>query len=331
MPFVGDRGGEVVVPEEVSDDARLTCLDCGDELRVRQTHERGGTFIARHFWHVEGSDGCSGGESETHRRLKSIVLSKLKHTFPCRGAGIEKKIGRNIADVYAVFEGQVEKFGEGVVVEVQYRNVGKDVVSVSRNYLEEGFSVCWIEDAEINGKDVDLSNPEWFYVERREAYEHHEFLQMRYEIDDKTGKPIPPLYCPDCYGKIKLKDVDQENPRGSGKLYGCPQCAEIFMNSHYGLVIPRDHYGDRVIEGDFYEIDTPPESTNSPELTCPDCLSDVQLQEAHGTSHAYKNGTVYECPLCSGYFLGSGNIGGDQSSVERVVHDGNLNHESNYF
>jgi ssDNA-binding Zn-finger/Zn-ribbon topoisomerase 1 len=331
MPFIADQGGEVVVPEEVPDDAHLTCLDCGDELRVRQTHERDGTFVARHFWHVGGDDGCLGGESETHRRLKSIVLSKLKHTFRYTEAGIEKKIGRNIADVYAVFDNQIGRFGEGVVVEVQYRNEGKDVVSVTRNYLEEGFSTCWIEDTEIDGKDVDLSDPKWFYVERREDYEHNEFLQMRYELDPETGKPIPPLYCPDCYGKIKLKKIDKENPRGSGKLYGCSQCAEIFVNSYYGPVIPRDYYGDRVIEEDFYKIEGPPKSASSPELTCPDCLANAQLQEAHGISHAYKNGAVYECPLCGGYFLESGDIWSDQSSVERVVHNGNLNHESDRF
>lgn len=332
MPFVAERSGEAVVPEEVSDGARLTCPDCNAELCVRPTHLRNGSFVARHFMHVSGGENCSGGESETHRRLKSIILSKLKYVFEYAEAGLEKKIGRNIADVYAIFEKPIKKFGKGVAVEVQYRNDGKDVVSVTRNYLEEGYSVCWIEEADIDGKDVDLSSPEWFYVHELEYYEQNTFLQMRYEMDTETGYPKPPLYCPDCYGPVKLKEIEQEDPvRGiGGDIYGCPRCSDIFENSYVGPVTPIDYYGNHTLAEYSYDGDQSLETISSDVLSCPSCLGDVRLHEAQGVSHAYEGGPVYQCPRCESYFLESEDSWRSEK-VEQVTHEGNLTHEPDWF
>lgn len=329
MPFVADYDGDIVVPEEVSDDSHLICIDCGDELRVRRRHDRDGAFVARHFWHVNGGKGCYGGESEKHRRLKSIVLSKLKHFFEPAEAGLEKKIGRKIADVYVIFGDDLERFGKGVVCEVQHRNEGKDVVSVTRNYLQEGFSVCWIEDAEINGKDVDLSTPEWFYPHELDKYEENEFLDMKYGFDPETGYPKPPLYCPQCSGDVELEEMDRKKPRGYGTFYGCPQCYEGFINSYYGPVVPEDHNGNRVLEENPNMPESSIGSTGDDRLTCLNCVGGVELVEAEGWSHAYETGQVFECPLCGAYFLEDDGRHGE--AVKRVSHDGNLTRDSPPF
>lgn len=176
MPFVADVDGAVVVPEEVNDDGHATCRYCSGELRIRRSHERDGAFVARHFYHVNGDSDCTdGGESDIHRRLKSIVLSKVKHVYPYKEAGLEKKIGENVADVYTVLEEPSEKFGNGVVFEIQHKNDDKDVESVTANYLQEGFSVCWIETGAVEGMDVDLLEQNWYYYSRVAYYLHLNF------------------------------------------------------------------------------------------------------------------------------------------------------------
>lgn len=237
MPFVAENEGNTVVPEEVPDDACVNCLKCGDELRVRKTHERNGTFVARHFWHVNGGAGCSGGESETHRRLKSIVLSKLKHVFPYKEAGLERKIGRNIADVYAIFEEPMERFGDGVVVEIQHRNKGKDIEAVTRNYLNAGFSVCWIEEATIDGKDIDLSEPDWVYYSEQsenESAESPKYPEPEEEIPDT-------IHCPDCPGPGRddppvMRPLKEVHEPAHMILHQCPICeVEIWWGEGYGV------------------------------------------------------------------------------------------------
>ncbi|MFP4627323.1 MAG: hypothetical protein ACLFNI_12145 [Natronomonas sp.] len=236
MPFVAKRRGETVAPEEVPDDASLTCIDCGEELRVRASHERNGEFVARHFWHVGGGEGCSGGESDIHRRLKSIVLSKLKHVFTVADAGVEKTIGENVADVYATFEDRDEKYGQGIVFEAQYRNEGKDIESTTRNYLKEDYSVCWIEPDDIDGMDIELSEPEWFYPSKAREYVRTGKLESVYEPN--FGQVEKSFVCPDCKPDIPAdarSDVEIYYPY---KNYKCPDCKRKYKFRGDGFDLP---------------------------------------------------------------------------------------------
>lgn len=239
MPFVGELEGELVTPEEVQDNVVLTCSECGGDLRVRRTHERNGNFVARHFWHPEGGSGCSGGESATHRRLKSIALSKVKRVIPFEDAGFEKMIGENIADVYATFAEPVGKYGEGVVIEVQHKNEDKDIERVSKNYLREGYSVCWISDVDIDGRDIDLSEPEWRYVgELEEPDDDSPQIEYTHSIRPEDNVPGPDEYdCLNCPGSIE--PISREHAYKGGQVYRCGTCDEYY--------IKEDNFGERRI------------------------------------------------------------------------------------
>lgn len=232
MPFVALNDGKIVVPEDVHDGAMLTFVDCGGKLRVRASHERNDQFVARHFWHPGGADGCSGGESDTHRRMKSIALSKIKDLFPCETAGLEKRIGRNVADVYAKFDEPVGKFGDGVVIEVQHRNKDKDIESVTENYLHEGYSVCWISDASIDGRDIDLSEPDWHYVE--DFDQSGQVRQLPPEFTNPDRQTSDDLTCPHCAWEPPLKPVDREHLYETGQVFQCRSCSSYFIQKDAG-------------------------------------------------------------------------------------------------
>jgi len=180
MPFVASSGNRIVTPEEVSDEDKLYCIDCGQELGIRERHEREGRFVAKHFWHEDDSATCSGGESDVHRRLKSIALSKIKHKFSHQSAGLERTVGRNRADVFLIFEEKSSILGKGVIVEVQFRNYGKDTEAVTRNYLGEGFSVYWVDRSDFEQRDVRLGSEirYWWGKEYKEGV-----LDIFYSID----------------------------------------------------------------------------------------------------------------------------------------------------
>lgn len=160
MPFIAISEGETVTPEEVPKSEMVRCPYCAADMVIRERHKRDGSFVARHFVHKEGSDLCpGGGESERHKRLKSIVLSKFKHSFPYQEAGIERKIGNHIADVYLEFLdlGRHQyQFGDGFVAEVQYRNSGKNKLETLRDYISHDYSVYWVTESDFEGKDVEL-------------------------------------------------------------------------------------------------------------------------------------------------------------------------------
>lgn len=225
MPFVANYQGENCVPEEVPNDAQLTCLDCGDELRVRRTHERNHSFVARHFFHPNGGRNCSGGESATHRKLKSVVLSKLKQLFPHQEAGLERKIGDNIADVYLTFVEPMERYGDGIVAEVQYRNETKDRDAVTENYLTEGFSVCWLDQPKLRGKDIDLSEPEWYYYSDRNRVLSDLGNAGASEVKHNEHRDPSQGVCQFCDGEVSLIEFHgKSHAYEPGNVYECPQC-----------------------------------------------------------------------------------------------------------
>jgi hypothetical protein len=248
MPFVGELDGEIVTPEEVEDDARLTCLECGDDLSVRRTHERDGDFIARHFWHPKGAEGCAGGESETHRRVKSVALSKAKRIFPYDEAGLERKIGYNIADVYLEFKNHHEKFGDGVVIEVQHKNEDKQKERITVDYLRQGYSVCWISTDDIDGMDIEISGLDWSYAGGHYLNSDDGKAKPN-AVEDMKQPPLPgesPL-CLNCSYEPELVPVEREHVYESGQVFQCDYCGGYFLQQdhHRGKEVKRvSHEGN---------------------------------------------------------------------------------------
>lgn len=174
MPFLARRNNsldDVVVPEEVPDGETVYCLSCDGEMRPRG----GGSQRARHFMHVDNlgeqtNGGCDGlgesaGESERHRKLKSLAVSGLRSRFKdfdIDYCGLEYEIdvsagpslvNERRADAVVRFSDPITNrnrfFGEGVVVEVQYRNESKDVAAVTADYLQAGYSVYWAHEVDF--------------------------------------------------------------------------------------------------------------------------------------------------------------------------------------
>lgn len=163
MPFVADYNGEHVTPEEVEQGDELVCLGCGDELTIRNSHQRNnGTFVARHFMHkTSGEGGSCCAESDKHKKMKSITLSKLKGLYETSNAAYEETIetrsGRRRTDVLIEFEQPKTNLGKGIAAEVQHRNESKDIDKVTSDICGVGYTVLWVSEGDIDGKDVDLS------------------------------------------------------------------------------------------------------------------------------------------------------------------------------
>lgn len=162
MPWIGVVDGERVAPEQVSDGAEVTCPSCGEGM-----YPRGPTVDgkARHFTHTAAASAtdrtCSGtedgGESDTHRRMKSQVVSALTQWFAEKGLDVTPEVTIEVsgsassvetrqADVLAEFSPPHPVFGSDLVVEVQYRNHAKPVNAVTHDYIVAGCSVYWASE-----------------------------------------------------------------------------------------------------------------------------------------------------------------------------------------
>ncbi|MDQ2050738.1 hypothetical protein RBH26_09590 [Natronolimnohabitans sp. A-GB9] len=145
-------------------------------MGVVKSHERGGAFISRHFRHHDredqtefttthgqstfddlGSGGKCPGESDVHLKMKSIAYARLKHDFPDATVELESGVDERIADVLLTFDEPCAPYGNGIAIEAQYRNEGKDIDGVTEHYLERGYSVAWLYEDDFSGYDVDLS------------------------------------------------------------------------------------------------------------------------------------------------------------------------------
>lgn len=157
MPFIAQNGDKTVIPEAVSDGVTVTCPVCGEDMRARGPFEDG---RARHFFHIgrSGGSGC-GGESEPHRKMKSMAVSGLRQHFEnferCSpevqlyvdGTATEPNTRR--ADALVEFTDEKPDYKKGIIVEVQHRNYQKDVRATTHDYLNQGYSVYWANNEDF--------------------------------------------------------------------------------------------------------------------------------------------------------------------------------------
>lgn len=168
MPFIAleTEKGMKVVPEQVEKGAPLVCPECewGMTIVRRSTDGK-----ARHFRHdpEEGGGGGGGGgdgsectgESDTHRQLKSVATSRLEQVFGDRAewCGVEHRLESPTgnadyrqSDAIAHFRERDEQLGNGLIIEVQYRNEGKDIEETTEDYLAQGYAVAWVDPDDFN-------------------------------------------------------------------------------------------------------------------------------------------------------------------------------------
>lgn len=194
MPFLAyrERGGDtnLVVPEEIDDGETVFCPECSGRMRPRG----GGKHRARHFMHVDslnegGGVGCEGiaaesgvGESELHRKWKSLAVSALRtrfQDFDIAQCGLEETVdvsdgpslyNERRADVLLRFADPITNrnrfFGVGVVVEVQYQNENKDFAAVTADYLRAGYSIYWAHESDFTESQFQIERFDHAFNER---------------------------------------------------------------------------------------------------------------------------------------------------------------------
>lgn len=173
MPWLARRGDGIVAPHNVSDSpSDLYCRECGESMHVRQSYERDdGTFVAKHFVHDartgDETASCGSGESDTHKRMKAIAISKVRHVFEdlVDDVTLEAAIGSKYADVLVTFSDSLDgsddvvprgALGDTLAIEVQYRNEDKDHQEATKEHLTHGHSVLWLWETQFDDADVDL-------------------------------------------------------------------------------------------------------------------------------------------------------------------------------
>lgn len=147
------------MPEDITTEFHkkedLDCPYCGSVLRFREraTDDNDVKIRRAHFWHAERAGkqkssrnqigGCdAGGESAEHEISKMWCLGSLRGKY--RGSSfVERKIGNRIADCGIEFDRTASDM-RGIVVELQYKNDGKDYRKVTEEYLKHGFAVHWV-------------------------------------------------------------------------------------------------------------------------------------------------------------------------------------------
>ncbi len=157
MPFVAEVSEERVIPEEVPDETDVTCPVCEGTMRPRGPFSDG---TARHFYHLTDPQACSGGESDTHRKLKSLAVSALRTRFkdqaeeigpelPIVVSDTASSVTQRRVDALVRFKQPHDVFGDGLAVEVQYRNEGKDIEATTHDYLSNSVSVYWADPGDF--------------------------------------------------------------------------------------------------------------------------------------------------------------------------------------
>lgn len=165
MPFIAERDDELVIPEAVDDGEDLTCTECQGVMRPRGLFKDG---TARHFYHLAATD-CLGGESDTHRKWKSLAVSALRQQFSENLSYCAPEVALECewtlsvaesrrADALVSFSEPNPFFGEGVIVEVQWKNEGKDVAATTHDYLALGYSVYWADETDFESDRFLIEN-----------------------------------------------------------------------------------------------------------------------------------------------------------------------------
>jgi hypothetical protein len=165
VPFKALQDGDPVYPEQIeTTDAELACFDCDESVAIRESHKRSGSFVARHFWHPNGTpDGCEaiGGESWKHQRMKSIAASKAKKRWPDATVQLEQQVAHRRADVLVVFSEFHHRYGNGIAIEAQHKHEDKEFEVVEADFQSNRYSVLWLHEEQYHGKDVNLDAGNW--------------------------------------------------------------------------------------------------------------------------------------------------------------------------
>lgn len=168
MPFRAIKDGEIVVPANIQNGVPVSCRSCGAKMYARDGENR-----ARHFYHVNGDVGevcpsTSKGESATHARCVALAVEALQKEFASEdvqcAAEVEIEVSEGQSgfeirrvDAIAEFNNGHDRFGKGLIIEVQHKNHSKKIRLTSHDYLTAGYSVVWLSSEQFGEEELDFS------------------------------------------------------------------------------------------------------------------------------------------------------------------------------
>ena len=243
MPFIGTLDGETVIPEGVENGTDVTCPECGEQMHPWGPSVDG---RARHFQHYSDRECITaGGESATHRKLKSIAVSKLRTVFGERAKRCEPEVVLDASDVSEVEYRQADALVEfkqpdhqlvnGLIIEVQYRNENKNKSSVAFDYLAHGYAVVWVTPDDYENNKLKYTEKELRHQARqnvpvnnmttrkqRNTFDHHTDL---IEVDS-TDVTVP--------ATLPLEYFEQVARSLSERKYVCRGC--VWAGNEYKII-----------------------------------------------------------------------------------------------
>jgi len=116
--------------------APFACGCCGEEAVLAK-----GPIVVHHFRHKPEFKECAQerGESPAHRDCKMAIYEALRSCSAAADVELEKKLGANIADVFAMIRGQP------VAIEVQRSRLDIETITArTQSYHRQGCFVLWL-------------------------------------------------------------------------------------------------------------------------------------------------------------------------------------------
>jgi ribosomal protein S27E len=228
MPFIGTRDGETVIPEGVENGTVVTCPECGEEMHPWGPSVDG---RARHFQHYSDREcATAGGESATHRKLKSIAVSKLRTIFDERAAVCEPEVTLEApksdaadrrADALVRFDERDEQLGNGLIIEVQYKNKGKDRRATERDYLAQDYAVVWVTPDDYEDNELTHTERSIRLTARHAAIDHfHTFAKIPHDAPEPVSDTLDLSLTDAVAPATIIKDWVIESPREHWKSEG---------------------------------------------------------------------------------------------------------------
>lgn len=284
MPFIGTLNDTTIIPEDVDDGVTVRCPECDGKMTSRGPFDDG---RARHFYHTSATDGnCSGGESDPHRKMKSIAVSTLKQHFPDHSrcepeytldiSQTETLPDTRRADAIVELSESNLFYGGGIIIEIQYRNHGKDLFATTHDYLSLGYSVYWATPSDFDNNRLDFDRiSERFSQQDDDAYAHYHYDPGEFstELAASLDWEYPDLNCDHDWHEITDTTPEYES------------CGKCETNRIYDTDRTRYLY-------DTAELLGPTTDLPGPEITHSCAQDDGHVWEPYG------NG-VYRCGVCS--------------------------------
>lgn len=160
--------------------------------------------------------------------MKSIAVSTLRQQFPdydrC-GAEISFDTtatgtlpNTRRADAVVEFTDQNIYYGNGLIIEIQYRNHGKDLFATTHDYLSLGYSVYWATSADFDNDRLDFDSVESKFSQQ----EDDAYAVYNYDSDDFSTELAASLEWED---PVPSCDHDwQEMTDATPRYESCPRC-----------------------------------------------------------------------------------------------------------